>query len=182
MLTAIEVKEINTTGKKKEDIVHWKLLTTLTVDSLSDALQCVKWYCMRWLIERFHYVLKSGTKIEELQLKSAQRLQKAIMVYSMAAFRVMQLVYAARHYPTVSCELVLTKAQWVTLYMLLHKSQQIPEDPPTLQQAVQWIGRLGGHLGRKSGGPAGLKTVWRGYQQLCAATSMYELSNNHKFG
>jgi hypothetical protein len=108
-LTAIEVKEINSTVAKK-DLVHWKLLT-----SLSEALQCVKWYCMRWLIEGFHYVLKSGTKIEELQLKSAQRLQKAIMVYSLAAFRVMQLVYAARHHPTLSCELVLTKAQWITL-------------------------------------------------------------------
>ena len=45
----------------------------------------------RWLIGRFHYVLRSGTKIEELQLRSAESLQRAIMVYSMAAFRVMQL-------------------------------------------------------------------------------------------
>jgi hypothetical protein len=180
-LTAIEVKEINSTVARK-DLVHWKLLTTLSVTSLSEVLQCVKWYCMRWLIERFHYVLKSGTKIEELQLKSAQRLQKAIMVYSMAAFRVMQLVYEGRHHPQVSCELVLTKAQWITLYMLIHKRDHIPEEPPTLQQAVQWIGRLGGHLGRKSDGPPGLKTVWRGYQQLCAAATMYELINNQKFG
>jgi CHAT domain-containing protein len=182
ILTAIEVKEINTTGKNKEDVVHWRLLTTLEVGSLSDALQCVKWYCMRWLIERFHYVLKSGTKIEALQLKSAQRLQKAIMVYSMAAFRVMQLVYASRQYPAVSCELMLTKAEWITLYRLIDKSNQAPEEPPTLQQAVQWIGRLGGHLGRKADGPPGLKTVWRGYQQLCAASSMYELMNDTKFG
>jgi Transposase DNA-binding/Transposase Tn5 dimerisation domain len=181
MLTAIEVREINSSAPNKDQL-HWKLLTTLEVGSLTAALQCVKWYCMRWLIERFHYVLKSGTKIEALQLKSAQRLQKAIMIYSMAAFRVMQLVYAGRQYPTVSCELMLTKAQWVTLYILIHKSNQAPEEPPTLQQAVQWIGRLGGHLGRKGDGPPGLKTVWRGYQQLCAATNMYELMNNTKFG
>ena len=180
-LTAIEVSEINSTAPNKDQL-HWKLLTTLSVKCLADALQCVKWYCMRWLIERFHYVLKSGTRIEELQLKSVQRLQKAIMIYSMAAFRVMQLVYAGRYYPTVSCELILTKAQWITLYMLIHKSNQIPQEPPCLQQAVQWIGRLGGHLGRKQDGPPGLKTVWRGYQQLCAATRMYELMNNTKFG
>jgi hypothetical protein len=100
----------------------------------------------------------------------------------MAAFRVMQLVYAGRYYPSVSCGLVLTKAQLATLYVLIHKSNQVPEEPPTLQQAVQWIGRLGGHLGRKGGGPPGLKTVWRGYQQLCAATNIYELTNNTKFG
>ena len=65
----------------------------MKIKSVSDVLQFVKWYTYRWLIERFHYVLKSGTKIEELQLKDAESLQKAIAVYSMAAFRVMQLVY-----------------------------------------------------------------------------------------
>jgi hypothetical protein len=174
-LTAIEVKEKNVKGKQPEAIVHWKLLTTLEIKSLTEALQCVKWYTYRWLIERFHYVLKSGTKIEELQLKDAVSLQKAIAVYSMAAFRVMQLVYESRHHPEVSCEVVLTKAQWQTLYMLIHGSNQIPRQPPSLQQAVMWIGSLGGHLGRKSDGPPGLKTVWQGYQQLCHAASVYEI-------
>lgn len=174
-LTAIEIKEKNIDGKNQEDIIHWKLLTTLEVSTVKDALQCVKWYTYRWLIERFHYVLKSGTKIEELQLKDAESLQKAIAVYSMAAFRVMQLVYESRHHPEVSCEVVLTKAQWKTLYMLINGNNKIPKEPPSLQQAVMWIGRLGGHLGRKSDGPPGLKTVWLGYQQLCTAASVYEL-------
>jgi Transposase Tn5 dimerisation domain/Transposase DNA-binding len=175
VLTAIEIKEKDSGGKAEEDLIQWKLLTTMEVKSVSDALQCVKWYTYRWLIERFHYVLKSGTKIEELQLKDAESLQKAIAVYSMAAFRVMQLVYESRHHPEVSCEVVLTKAQWKTLYMLIHGNNQIPKQPPSLQQAVMWIGRLGGHLGRKSDGPPGLKTVWQGYQQLCHAASVYEL-------
>lgn len=174
-LTAIEIKEKNNEGKNEEDLIHWKLLTTLEITNLSDALQCVKWYTFRWLIERFHYVLKSGTKIEALQLKDAESLQKAISVYSMAAFRVMQLVYESRHHPEVSCEVVLTKAQWITLYMLIHGNNQVPKQPPSLQQAIMWIGRLGGHLGRKSDGPPGLKTVWQGYQQLCHAASVYEL-------
>jgi hypothetical protein len=175
VLTAIEIKESPGGNKKEEDIVHWKLLTTLEVTNVSQALQCVKWYTFRWLIERFHYVLKSGTRIEELQLKDAKSLQKAITVYSMAAFRVMQLVYESRHHPEVSCEAVLTKAQWKTLYMLIHNNNQVPKQAPSLQQAVMWIGRLGGHLGRKSDGPPGLKTVWLGYQQLCHAASVYEL-------
>lgn len=174
-LTAIEIKEPGSENKDEEDIIQWKLLTTLEVTSVTDALQCVKWYTTRWLIERFHYVLKSGTKVEELQLKDAESLQKAIAVYSMAAFRVMQLVYESRHHPEVNCEVILTKAQWKTLYMLIHGSNQLPKQPPSLQQAVMWIGRLGGHLGRKSDGPPGLKTVWLGYQQLCHAASVYEL-------
>jgi hypothetical protein len=174
-LTAIEIKEKNSEDKNEEDIIHWKLLTSLEVKNVSDALQCVEWYTFRWLIERFHYVLKSGTRIEELQLKDAESLQKAIAVYSLAAFRVMQLVYESRHHPEVSCEVVLTKAQWITLYMLINGNNKIPKQVPSLQQAVMWIGRLGGHLGRKSDGPPGLKTVWQGYQQLCHAASVYEL-------
>ena len=170
-LTAIEIKE----GGREQDIIHWKLLTTLEVNSVTDVLRCVKWYTHRWLIERFHYVLKSGTRIEELQLKDAESLQKAIALYSMAAFRVMQLVYESRHHPEVSCTVVLTKAQWQTLYMLIHNSNQLPKKPPSLQQVIMWIGKLGGHLGRKSDGPPGLKTVWQGYQQLCHAASVYEL-------
>ena len=87
----------------------------------------------------------------------------------------MQLVYDSRHHPEVTCEVVLTKAQWATLYMLIHDTRQIPKYPPSLQQAVFWIGRLGGHIGRNSDGPPGLKTVWQGYQQLCHAASVYEL-------
>lgn len=171
MLTAIEIKEKG----NQEEMIHWKLLTTLEIKNTEDALQCVKWYSYRWLIERFHYVLKSGTKIEQLQLKDAQSLQKAIAVYSIAAFRVMQLVYESRHYPQVSCEVILTRSQWKTLFMLIHNNNQIPKTPPSLHQAVMWIAKLGGYLGRKSDGPPGLKTVWQGYQQLCHAASVYEL-------
>ena len=175
MLTAIEIKEPIQEGVSDEHRIHWRLLTTLEIKNQTDALKCVRWYTYRWLIERFHYVLKSGTKVEELQLKDAQSLQKAISVYSLAAFKIMQLVYDSRHHPEVTCEVVLTKAQWATLYMLIHDTGQIPKHPPSLQQAVFWIGRLGGHIGRNSDGPPGLKTVWQGYQQLCHAASVYEL-------
>ena len=170
-LTAIEIKE----KSNREDKIHWKLLTTLEVKHPKDVLKCIQYYTYRWLIERFHYVLKSGTKIEELQLKDAVSLQKAIMVYSMAAFRVMQLVYESRHYPEASCEVALSTEQWQTLYILIHKNNQLPKKPPSLQQAVLWIGKLGGYLERKSDGPPGLKTVWQGYQQLYHAASVYEL-------
>lgn len=175
-LNAIEIKEELPDGVKKENTIHWKLLTTLEVQSVSDVVKYIKWYTYRWLIERFHYILKSGTKIEELQLGQATSLQKAIAVYSIAAFRIMQLVYKARHYPDVTCEAILTPTQWKTLYILIHRKKETPTHPPTLFQAVMWIGRLGGHLGRKSDGPPGLKTVWLGYQKLYDATTVYEIA------
>jgi transposase-like protein/transposase Tn5 family protein len=178
-LTAIQVKQIDS---DEDEPIHWQLLTTLEVNQLSDVLQYIKWYTYRWLIERFHYVLKSGTKIEELQLKQASSLQKAIALYSIAGFRIMQLVYESRSHPHASCEVVLTRAQWHVLYMLIHRSDKIPEQPPTLSEAVMWIARLGGHLGRKSDGPPGLKTTWLGYQRICDAADVYELLNKKNLG
>jgi hypothetical protein len=181
-MTAIELKQVSPKQDWQEDLLHWKLLTTLSISTIADALQCVKWYCYRWLIERFHYVLKSGTKIEELQLHQATSLQKAIHVYSIAAMRIMQLVYQSRHTPNVNCEVVLTKEQWSVLYMLIHKTPVLPDKPPTLGEAVYWIGKLGGHLGRKSDGPPGLKTVWLGYQRVCDSTNVYEIMNLQNLG
>ncbi len=181
-LTAIEIKQ---TGEKKdwqEEILHWKLLTSISVSTVTEALQCVQWYCYRWLIERFHYVLKSGTRIEKLQLKEAGSLQKAIHVYSLAAMRIMQMVYLSRAAPQISCEVVLTKEQWIVLYMLIHKKGDIPSKPPALGQAVEWIGKLGGHLGRKSDGPPGLKTVWLGYQRVCDAADVYAILSTQNLG
>src|ERR1044071_7046726 len=77
-LSAIEIKQKGEKKDWQEEPVHWKLLTSVEVNNVTGALQCVQWYCYRWLIERFHYVLKSGTRIEELQLKDAGSLQKAI--------------------------------------------------------------------------------------------------------
>jgi len=178
-LTAIEIKQ---TGAQEAEPIHWQLLTTLEVNQLKDILKYIEWYTYRWLIERFHYVLKSGTKIEELRLKQASSLQKAIALYSIAGFRIMQLVYESRTFPDANCEVILTRAQWHVLYMLVHKSNEIPKEPPTLSEAVKWIARLGGHLGRTSDGPPGLKTTWLGYQRICDAADVYELLNSQNLG
>jgi Transposase Tn5 dimerisation domain len=181
-MTAIELKQISLKQDWQEELLHWKLLTTLPVNSVAEALQCVKWYCYRWLIERFHYVLKSGTQIEELQLQQATSLQKAIHVYSIAAMRIMQLVYQSRQTPNVSCEAVLTREQWATLFILIHKKTKLPNHPPALGETVGWIGKLGGHLGRKSDGPPGLKAVWVGYRRLCDAVNIYKIMSLQNLG
>ncbi|NES84285.1 MAG: transposase [Moorea sp. SIO2B7] len=53
-------------------------MTSLTITSVSDVEQYVRWYSYPWLIERYHYVLKSGCHLEQLQLKTAQRLEMAL--------------------------------------------------------------------------------------------------------
>jgi hypothetical protein len=171
VLTAIEVRQ---KGNVKDGI-HWKLLTTLPVNNTEDARQCMRWYSYRWLIERFHYVLKSGCGIESLQLKKAESLMKAVAVYSLAAFNIMQLTYQSRETPDASCEVVLNRQEWQTLYILKHKTNKLPGQPPTLKQATSWIAQMGGYLARNGDGPPGLKTVWSGYEALLQAVVLYEI-------
>ena len=177
-LTAIEVREKST----KDNAILWRLLTTLEVNSIEQVKQCVQWYTHRWLIERFHFVVKSGCKVEELQLKQADSLKKAIATYSFAAFKIMQMTYESRAHPKVSCEVVLTKQEWQTLYMLETRSSKLPQKTPTLAQAVCWIAKLGGYLNRKSDGPPGLITVWLGYHQLTECVKLYSIMSKKNLG
>lgn len=146
--------------------ITWLLLTTLEITSLEDVQQYVRWYSYRWLIERYHYVLKSGCGIEKLQLETAQRLEMALATYSIVAWRLLWLTYLARCQPDASCEQVLATHEWQALYATIHHQPYPDSTPPTLAQAVNWIARLGGFLGRKGDGSPGVKVLWRGLSRL----------------
>jgi hypothetical protein len=57
----------------ESETIEWWLVTTLPITCIEDVTTYVKWYSYRWLIERYHYVLKSGCGIEKLQLETAER-------------------------------------------------------------------------------------------------------------
>jgi len=145
--------------------ICWRLLTTLPLDSVEQACQCVQWYSYRWLIERFHYTLKSGCKMEALQLRSCERLLNALATYSIVAWRLMAMTYRSRLTPDVSCEVLFSAPEWRLLRRKFNPKSRAKR-PPTLQQAMIWLARLGGFANRKGDGPPGIKTLWRGYAQL----------------
>lgn len=158
--------------------LSWLLITTLTVNTLAEAEQCVRWYALRWLIERNHYVLKSGCQVEKLQLAEEERLERAVAVYQIVAWRLLWLTYEARRNPAQSCEAVLEREEWQALYCLVHKTHQPPQEPPSLAEAIRWIAQLGGFLARKADGPPGVKTLWRGWRTLQVATEMFRVLRN----
>ncbi|HBF38650.1 MAG TPA: hypothetical protein DDW50_15195 [Firmicutes bacterium] len=59
--------------------IEWFLLTTIPIGSLEEAVQKIEAYRERWKIERFHYILKSGCGIEDLQLETKERLEILIL-------------------------------------------------------------------------------------------------------
>ena len=145
--------------------IRWKLLTTLPLETYAQARQYVRWYSYRWLIERFHFTLKSGCQLEALQLQHRERLLKALATYSIVAWRLMSITYLARLTPDSSCEVILQPPEWRLLRRRFAPKSRA-KHPPTLHQAVVWIAQLGGFLARKHDGAPGLKTLWRGYTVL----------------
>ena len=80
-MTAIEVREIHRTA----DALRWVLLTSIPVRTFAEAQTVVGYYLQRWRIEDFFRVLKSGCKVEELQMQSAYRLHRAVTIYTVIA-------------------------------------------------------------------------------------------------
>lgn len=163
-LNAIWVEETETPADGSVPI-HGLLFTTLPMESFDQAYQAVRWYSYRWLIERFHYTLKSGCRFEQLQLHTRKRLVKALATYSIVAWRLMWMTYKARLEPNISCDVILETAEWKLLRRHFAPKNR-SKKPPTLQQAVIWIARLGGFLARRNDGPPGLKTLWKGLSTL----------------
>ena len=146
-----------------QEPVCWWLVTTLEMAGLAEAERAVRWYALRWLIERYHYVLKSGCRIERLQLETAERLDRALATYAVVAWRLLWLTYEARRHPEGSCEPVLPREHWEVLHRVVHKAREVPASPPGLREAVRQIARLGGFLRTKATGSPGSRRSGVGY-------------------
>jgi len=146
--------------------IEWMLLTTLPVEDLTMAETVVRYYPYRWRIERYHYVLKSGCRIEDLQLETFDRLDRALAVYRIVAWRLLWLTYLAREQPDQPCTTVLRPAEWAALYAAHTRRPDPAPAPVTLHTAVRWIAQRGGFLDRRGDGEPGVKTLWRGYRRL----------------
>lgn len=154
--------------------IQWILITTQPINSLQDIQSVVDHYKLRWHIEQYHLILKSGCRIEKVQFETAQRIIKILAVFAPIACRILTLTYLARINPQEPCTNALTQQEWKALYT--HINKKLPDSktkPPSIQQAILWIGRLGGHLGRKSDKMPGVRTLWKGLRDLELLTSMF---------
>jgi hypothetical protein len=165
-LTVQVVEVVEPDPPAEHEAVHWLLLTSLPVTTLAQAQQIVAWYTYRWLIERFHYVLKSGCKLEDRQLQTQPRLERLLGVFNLVAWRLLWLTYQARQTPDATCLVALEEDEWQALYAHHHHTLHLPPTPPTLHEAVRMVALLGGFLGRTRNGEPGVKVLWRGWTRL----------------
>jgi hypothetical protein len=146
--------------------IEWLLLTTLEVPDFEHAACYVRWYSYRWLVERFHFALKSGCRVEALQLETADRFMRALATYSVVAWRLLWITYEARRKPNQCCDNVLSPLEWQVLQRHFRPTDAFPRRPPSLRQAVRWIAQLGGFLARNADGEPSVMTLWRGMRHL----------------
>jgi hypothetical protein len=175
-LYSILVEEID--PPEKVTPIYWLLLTSIPILSLDDAIEKVKWYRHRWKIERFHLTLKSGCKVEELQLETKDRLQTALAIYSIIAWKILWLKYESEIDSEAPCDIVLKNYEWQALYCMAHKTPTPPKEPPTLKAAILMIAKLGGFLGRKGDGEPGVTVIWRGMSRLNDIAQMWAITHS----
>ena len=176
VLWAVLIKEYH--PPQGVEPLEWLLLTTCPVTSFEQAVQTLEHYACRWVVERFHFVLKSGCGVEKRQLEHGERLIRFLAIANVVAWRLLWQTYLARVEGDLPCTTVFTDWEWKALYSFIHKTTTLPEEPPTLAQTTLWLARLGGFLGRTSDGSPGVKVLWRGWRRLFDITETWLIFNS----
>ena len=151
----------------------WRLLTNRPAETLEEVAQLIDWYRKRWLIEVFFRIWKTGCRVEALQLGTLERLERALVVYLIIAWRILHLVTWGRDCPNLPCDVAFDPEEWQAAWIVAHRTKP-PETPPPLGQMARLIASFGGFLGRKHDGHPGPKALWEGLQKVRAFAIAFE--------
>jgi hypothetical protein len=91
-----------------ETALEWFLFTTVAVTSNQIAEQCIRWYRLRWRIEDWHRVLKSGCGTEKLAYRTAERLKRGIAINMVIAWRIMLMTLLGRECPELPADVLFS--------------------------------------------------------------------------
>lgn len=178
-LFVLDITE-TTPGIEKDRSIHWRLFTTLPLHTIQDALLVLQYYLFRWLIERFHFLLKSGgANVENLQLQTPERLKNAITNYSIVAMEAFKLRYLAEKTPNESIlEVGITQLEYQVLYTYAKENVKLkvnydPLNPPSVMEYCIVLGQIAGFFPSKKQPLPGLKILSRALEKLQIITDAY---------
>ena len=148
--------------------IEWIILTSIAINDLADARRVASWYTLRWMVEEYHKCLKTGCRVEQRQLESADRLKPLVAMLSVVAVRLLQLKQQSRTLPDAAALEHLPPPQVQTLAAYLRKQvdSKITAASLTVRRFMHEVAKLGGFIGRKSDGVPGWQTLWQGWRQL----------------
>jgi hypothetical protein len=130
-----------------------------------DAIKKLQWYVLRWKIEMFHKVLKSGCKTEDSRLRTAERLVNLIAVFCIVSWRVFWMTMINRADPYAPPSLALTENEQRLLDHLVPDKSK-PSNRKPISRYIIKIARLGGYLARANVPAPGNSVMWRGLSRL----------------
>ena len=152
--------------------LEWFLLTSVGVKSSREAKQVLEWYRLRWRIEDWHRVLKTGCKVEYLGHRSGDRIERAVTIKAVIAWRLMAMTLLGRERPELGAEVLFSDMEILAL-------KDFAQDrrlslPDNLGATVVTLAMLGGYLNRNNDPPPGHQKIWEGYVRLATMAETYE--------
>ena len=150
-----------------EDPVQWFLLTTVKVKTAQEAADIVGFYLQRWRVEDFFRVLKSGCRVEFLLFRTADRLQRAIAINAVIAWRIMVMTLLGRQVPDCEPQLMFTDQELG--FLRDYANRYALKAPERLGDAVRLVAHLGGYRDRKHDPDPGHQIMWHGQTRLTSA-------------
>lgn len=153
--TCVIAREINAPEGTKP--VEWRLLTNRCATAAQEVIELIDWYRARWEVEMFFNILKNGCRIEALQLSTVERLERAIALFMVVAWRIAHLMRTGRTCPDLEATLLFDPDEINGAYLLAERKP--PKTVPSINTVLRLIATLGGFLARKGDGEPGAKTI-----------------------
>lgn len=164
-LWAIRAKEVS--SPKGEEGLDWKLLTNREIRDFEQACEKVQWYTVRFRIEIFHKILKSGRRSEDRRLRSLDRLERCLAIDMITAWRLMYLTMQGRETPSVASDLFFSEQEIEVLKLIKYRGEYAANKGKclSLREANLIIATLGGFV-KGNGREPGVEVMWRGIRRL----------------
>ena len=179
-VSALEETPPRRSGGKRRKALHWMLLLAAEGPACLDtALTALRWYELRWRVERFFHALKNGTRIEDRRLDHADDLRRCLAFDAITAFRVWDLSLLARERPDDPASLHVAAASIRALrVMASHHGFRVPRGPPemTVSRFVTLAGGLAGFHPSKRQPLPGTAKLWEGLRILMVAVTAIQAS------
>ena len=161
-MTCLVASEVGAPAGEKP--VCWRLLSNREATTPEQARELIEWYRARWEIEMFFHVLKTGCRVEALQLASLPKIERALALFMVVSWRIARLMRLGRTCPDLPASLMFEPDEIKAAYVLTQKP--LPATPPKLNDVMRRVAMLGGFLARKGDGEPGVKTIWIGLQRV----------------
>lgn len=145
--------------------VSWLLLTTLPIETLDDILSVIDNYVARWVVEIYFRTLKTGCRVEDIQLETNHRLKNCLAFYKIIAWRILFLTYLNRTGPKLPCTAVFADSEWKSVWRVV-KKKPLPKKPPVLSDFLKLLTQLGGYNNRATELPPGPQPLWIGLRRM----------------